>query len=172
MAGNATGGTGLLCGSDTSPTQNTNTPEAVACKCRTQMKIVIIWHKGKLVTSYFVRLSVWLKRKCCYFDEMFIIGCTGSCHFENAQCNQSRKWWISASVFDRQAMLLVVCLGADRFLPIFVIFSLAPFGLVYWKMCMFIFILVNKYFQTYMASDWLAKNRQPIRSHIRKSGSH
>ena len=43
-----------------------------------------------------------LKRKCRHFDEILIIGCTGSCHFDNFQCSQ---WWkfhqnedISASV--------------------------------------------------------------------------
>ena len=30
-----------------------------------------------------------LMRKC-QFDEIFITGCTGSCHFDNFQCNQ---WW-------------------------------------------------------------------------------
>ena len=31
-----------------------------------------------------------LKRKCRHFDEIFITGCTGSCHFDNFQCSQ---WW-------------------------------------------------------------------------------
>ena len=31
-----------------------------------------------------------LKRKCRHFDEILIIGCTGSCHFDNFQCSQ---WW-------------------------------------------------------------------------------
>ena len=26
----------------------------------------------------------------CYFDEIFLSGCTGSCHFDNFQCSQ---WW-------------------------------------------------------------------------------
>ena len=37
--------------------------------------------------------SVWyrtLKRKCCHFDEIFIAGCIGSCHFDNFRCSQ---WW-------------------------------------------------------------------------------
>ena len=39
--------------------------------------------------------SVWklitptMKRKC-HFDEIFIAGCTGSCHFDNFQCSH---WW-------------------------------------------------------------------------------
>ena len=31
-----------------------------------------------------------LKRKCRHFDEIFITGCTVSCHFDNFQCSQ---WW-------------------------------------------------------------------------------
>ena len=34
--------------------------------------------------------SQWRKRKCRHFDEIFITGCTGSCHFDNFQCSQ---WW-------------------------------------------------------------------------------
>ena len=47
-----------------------------------------------------------LKRKCRHFDEIWITGCTGSCHFDNFQCSQ---WWkfhqnedISVSVLRRQ----------------------------------------------------------------------
>ena len=35
-------------------------------------------------------LSKSLKRKCRHFDEIWITGCTGSCHFDNFQCSQ---WW-------------------------------------------------------------------------------
>ena len=35
-------------------------------------------------------LTSTLKRKCRHFDEIFITGCTGSCHFDNFQCSQ---WW-------------------------------------------------------------------------------
>ena len=28
--------------------------------------------------------------ECCHFDEIFITGCTESCHFDNFQCSQ---WW-------------------------------------------------------------------------------
>ena len=31
-----------------------------------------------------------LKQKCRHFDEIFITGCTGSCHFDNFQYSQ---WW-------------------------------------------------------------------------------
>ena len=31
-----------------------------------------------------------LKQKCRHFVEIFITGCTGSCHFDNFQCSQ---WW-------------------------------------------------------------------------------
>ena len=50
-----------------------------------------------------------LKRKCRHFDEIFITGCTGSCHFDNFQCSQ---WWkfhqnedISVSVYKHLAMM-------------------------------------------------------------------
>ena len=44
-----------------------------------------------LVSSIVIR-GMWhtLKRKCCNFDEIFITGCTESCHFDNFQCSQ---WW-------------------------------------------------------------------------------
>ena len=32
-----------------------------------------------------------LKRKCRHFDEIFITGCSESCHFDNFQCSSS-KW--------------------------------------------------------------------------------
>ena len=30
------------------------------------------------------------KRECCHFDEIFVTGCIGSCHFDNFCCGQ---WW-------------------------------------------------------------------------------
>ena len=51
-----------------------------------------------------------LKRKCRHFDEIFITGCTGSCHFDNFQCSQ---WWkfhqnedISVSVFQTEHLVI------------------------------------------------------------------
>ena len=51
-----------------------------------------------MVMSGFVNKPLWwkciqakaLKWKCHHFDEILIIGCTGSCHFDNFQCSQ---WW-------------------------------------------------------------------------------
>ena len=56
--------------------------------------------------SIWILLQFWLKTKSwcqlcchcwhqtlkwkCHFDEFFITGCTGSCHFDNFQCSQ---WW-------------------------------------------------------------------------------
>ena len=45
--------------------------------------------------EYLIKLNVYsapstLKRKCHHFDEIFITGCTESCHFDNSQCSQ---WW-------------------------------------------------------------------------------
>ena len=34
--------------------------------------------------------TLTLKRKCSHFDEIFITGCTESCHFDNFRCSQ---WW-------------------------------------------------------------------------------
>ena len=49
--------------------------------------------KTRGVLSVLLFPSLWsisLKQKCCYFDEIFITGCTGSCHFDNFRCSQ---WW-------------------------------------------------------------------------------
>ena len=61
----------------------------------------------------FVTEPTTLKRKCRHFDEIFITGCTGSCHFDNFQCSQ---WWkfhqnedISVSVND---LLSTSCLNS------------------------------------------------------------
>ena len=47
-----------------------------------------------------------LKPKCCHFDELFVTGCAGSCHFDNFQCSQWRKFRqnndISVSANNRQ----------------------------------------------------------------------
>ena len=40
--------------------------------------------------SYLQYSMIALKRKSNHFDEIFIAGCTGSCHFDNFQCSQ---WW-------------------------------------------------------------------------------
>ena len=45
----------------------------------------------------------------CHFDEFFVTGCTGSCHFDNFQCNQ---WWkfhqndIFVSVYIESSLIL------------------------------------------------------------------
>ena len=36
------------------------------------------------------RMCLPLKQKCCNFDEIFITGCTESCHFDNFLCSH---WW-------------------------------------------------------------------------------
>ena len=57
-----------------------------------------------------------LKRKCRHFDEIFITGCTGSCHFDNFQCSQ---WWkfhqnedISVSVTRNNCVIDTGCIRA------------------------------------------------------------
>ena len=48
-------------------------------------------HVSKLSMCYVFYLPS-LKRKCRHFDEILITGCTGSCHFDNFQCSQWRKF--------------------------------------------------------------------------------
>ena len=43
---------------------------------------------SKLASSN--RRTISMKRKCRHFDEIFVTGCTGSCHFDNFQWGQ---WW-------------------------------------------------------------------------------
>ena len=73
-------------------------------------------HKGQWRGALvFPLICTWintLKRKCCYFDEIFITGCTESCHFDNFQCS---KWWrfrqnddISVSVTVEQTIVRLV----------------------------------------------------------------
>ena len=56
-----------------------------------------------------------LKQECHHFDEIFIIGCTGSCHYDNCHCSQ---WWkfhqnynIPASVYSSGKLLKCVYLN-------------------------------------------------------------
>ena len=37
-----------------------------------------------------IKINTSLKRKCHHFDEIFVTGCTESCHFDNFRCSQ---WW-------------------------------------------------------------------------------
>ena len=58
--------------------------------------VSVAWCKRDI--TYFVQyhnMPVWcqaitLKWKGHHFDEIFITGCTGSCHFDNFQYSQ---WW-------------------------------------------------------------------------------
>ena len=40
-----------------------------------------------------------LKRKYCHFDEIVVIGCTGSCNFDNFWCSQWRQFRQNCDVF-------------------------------------------------------------------------
>ena len=42
---------------------------------------------------------ITLKQKCCHFDEIFVTGCTESCHFDNFQCNQWRRFHQNDDIF-------------------------------------------------------------------------
>ena len=61
----------------------------------------VVFYSGKVSTEFIYILRRYflatgtihdrsLKRKCCHFDEIFITGCTESCHFDNFRCSQ---WW-------------------------------------------------------------------------------
>ena len=58
----------------------------------------ILWNMGNQDMGWVfweILPDIWkfimiLKCKCCHFDEIFITGCTGSCHFDNFRCSQ---WW-------------------------------------------------------------------------------
>ena len=59
------------------------------------MWYVLVLNRGRVLAALWI-LMAWpgaltpaLKRKC-HFDEIFITGRTGSCHFDNFQCGQ---WW-------------------------------------------------------------------------------
>ena len=63
-----------------------------------------------------------LKWKCCHFDEIFITGCTGSCHFDNFQCSQWRKKYhenddIRISVMHRSLFVVFLCFRNWLFYP-------------------------------------------------------
>ena len=52
--------------------------------------------------------SLPLKQKCRHFDEIFITGCTGSCHFDNFQCSQ---WWTFHQNEDFSVSVTLVFVG-------------------------------------------------------------
>ena len=79
-----------------------------------------------MAMSGFVNKPLWwkciqakaLKRKCRPFDKILIIGCTGSCYFDNFQCSQ---WWkfhqndnISVSVRDGQTKAPKIQMGSMK----------------------------------------------------------
>ena len=58
--------------------------------CGTWFMTSIIWYHITCNVNEETYHQDTLKRKCRHFDEIFITGCTGSCHFDNFQCSQ---WW-------------------------------------------------------------------------------
>ena len=53
-------------------------------------------HDGTVAHTHWVGNT--LKWNYCYFDEIFITGCTGSCHFDNLRCSQWLKLHFHSSV--------------------------------------------------------------------------
>ena len=51
-----------------------------------------IFKTGISCDGIFQNRLITLKRKYCNFDEIFITGCTGSCHFDNFHCSQWCKF--------------------------------------------------------------------------------
>ena len=68
-------------------------------------------------------MTTSLKRKCHNFDEIFITGCTGSCHFDNFQCSQWWKFCQNDNIFivvlfrQHQLPLAIFCFSFDNSLP-------------------------------------------------------
>ena len=63
-----------------------------------------------------------LKQKCRHFDEIFIAGCTGSCHFDNFQCSQ---WWTFHQNEDFSVSVTHVSYEQGPFLYIWINFNLS-----------------------------------------------
>ena len=64
-------------------------PWSASINPKQNIKELWAWFSGNFVNRT-VSLGRALKRKCLNFDEIFIIGCTGSCQHDNFQCSQ---WW-------------------------------------------------------------------------------
>ena len=56
-------------------------------------------HRDIRVVRYNSLAGVTLKRKCRHFDEIFVTGCTGRCHFDNVQCCPWLKFRQNVNVF-------------------------------------------------------------------------
>ena len=70
-----------------------------------------------LVTILDLEMYVYPKRKCHYFDEIFVTGCIGSCQNDNFQCSQ---WWkfcqndISCEMAFRWMSVYLINLGSGN----------------------------------------------------------
>ena len=56
----------------------------------TNLQFIQMLHQAHNKENIDVLCSI--KRKCYYFDEIFVAGCTGSCQNDNFQCSQWRKF--------------------------------------------------------------------------------
>ena len=78
--------------------------------CTSQLFCSPLWQNSIVFQSHLYPTS--LKQKCRHFDEIFITGCTGSCHFDNFQCSQ---WW----TFHQNEDFSVSMLEANYMVPYF-----------------------------------------------------
>ena len=71
---------------------------------------MITYPSSELNDDLQISVAKTLKRKCCHFDEIFVIGCTESYQNDNFECSQ---WWkfrqnddISLSVFKYKGAII------------------------------------------------------------------
>ena len=66
------------------------------CWCHDSTTIITVNAQNRCTYRIDYKMWKWcsiaqpLKRKCHHFDEIFVTGCTESCHFDNFRCSQ---WW-------------------------------------------------------------------------------
>ena len=65
--------------------------------------IMIVAIRGAIVSH-----RPTLERKCHHFDEIFVTGCTESCHFDNFRCSQWWKFHQNDDIFVSVALTLYV----------------------------------------------------------------
>ena len=116
-----------------------------------QYFVLILWSYFRIIVQFIIVLinTTALKRKCHNFDEIFIIGCTGSCHFDNFQCSQ---WWkfhqnydISVSVSDIQISWSPLCHCCH---------SVGEFVSTYSHSCLHRNFKFNRHFRFFSSKFW------------------
>ena len=77
-----------LCLSCTNPSMYSILAQAIKYKYLCLLKHHDVQKWTLQLTRIQTYSQIYQTRKCCHFDEIFITGCTGSCHFDNIQCKQ------------------------------------------------------------------------------------